>query len=169
MQEITIIQEPTAEKPFCIVSKPRGLPSAPLSADDFQNCFCRAAAVFPELKAVSGRKAVERGLLHRLDTETEGLLLIAQTQEFYDFMIEEQKNGAVIILWTCRARRMLKDAVSWAEKQGLIFDYVNRNVPERIRAFKNDSRKISADVYVDDRAAAFSFGQKLNLGGENDE
>lgn len=93
MQEITIIQEPTAEKPFCIVSKPRGLPSAPLSADDFQNCFCRAAAVFPELKAVSGRKAVERGLLHRLDTETEGLLLIAQTQEFYDFMIEEQKNG----------------------------------------------------------------------------
>ena len=84
-------------------------------------------------------------------------------------LIEEQKNGAVIILWTCRARRMLKDAVSWAEKQGLVFDYVNRNVPERIRAFRNDSRKISADVYVDDRAAAFSFGQKLNLGGENDE
>lgn len=86
-----------------------------------------------------------------------------------DQLIEEQKNGAVIILWTCRARRMLKDAVSWAEKQGLVFDYVNRNVPERIRAFKNDSRKISADVYVDDRAAAFSFGQELNLGGENDE
>ena len=84
-------------------------------------------------------------------------------------LIEEQKNGAVIILWTCRARRMLKEAVSWAEKQGLVFDYVNRNVPERIRAYKNDSRKISADVYVDDRAAAFSFGQKLNLGGENDE
>ena len=84
-------------------------------------------------------------------------------------LIEEQKNGAVIILWTCRARRMLKEAVSWAEKQGLVFDYVNRNVPERIRAYKNDSRKISADVYVDDRAAAFSLGQKLNLGGENDE
>ena len=82
-------------------------------------------------------------------------------------LIEEQKNGAVIILWTCRARRMLKDAVSWAEKQGLVFDYVNRNVPERIRAFKNDSRKISADVYVDDRAAAFSFGERLNLGGVN--
>ena len=84
-----------------------------------------------------------------------------------DQLIEEQKNGAVIILWTCRARRMLKDAISWAEKQGLVFDYVNRNVPERIRAFKNDSRKISADVYVDDRAAAFSFGERLNLGGVN--
>ena len=84
-----------------------------------------------------------------------------------DQLIEEQKNGAVIILWTCRARRMLKDAISWAEKQGLVFDYVNRNVPERIRAFMNDSRKISADVYVDDRAAAFSFGSKLNLGGDN--
>ena len=86
-----------------------------------------------------------------------------------DQLIEEQKKGAVIILWTCRARRMLKDAVSWAEKQGLVFDYVNRNVPERIRAFKNDSRKISADVYVDDRAAAFSFGEKLNLGGDNND
>ena len=84
-----------------------------------------------------------------------------------DQLIEEQKNGAVIILWTCRARRMLKDAISWAERQGLVFDYVNRNVPERIRAFKNDSRKISADVYVDDRAAAFSFGERLNLGGVN--
>lgn len=83
-------------------------------------------------------------------------------------LVEEQKNGAAIILWTCRARRMLKDAVTWAEKQGLNFDYVNRNAPERIRAFKNDSRKISADVYVDDRAAAFHFGGRLKLGGEKD-
>ena len=81
-------------------------------------------------------------------------------------LIEEQKNGAVIILWSCRAKKMMKDAVNWAKEQGLVFDYVNRNTPERIRAFKNDSRKISADVYVDDRAAAFSFGKKLNLGGE---
>ena len=81
-------------------------------------------------------------------------------------LIEEQKNGAVIILWTCRADRMLEEAVKWAEEQGLKFDYVNRNVPERIRAYKNDSRKISADVYVDDRAAAFHFGGKLNLGGK---
>ena len=86
--------------------------------------------------------------------------------ELINQLIEEQKNGAVIILWTCRERRLLKAAVSWAKSQGLEFDHVNRNAPERVRAFNNDSRKISADVYVDDRAAAFSFGKKLHLGGE---
>ena len=90
----------------------------------------------------------------------------APNRSLIEQLIEEQKNGAVIILWTCRARGMLKEAVSWAEKQGLKFDYVNQNAPERIRAYQNDSRKISADVYVDDRAAAFSFGEKLNMGGK---
>ena len=83
-------------------------------------------------------------------------------------LIEEQKNGTVIILWTCRSRRMLREAVKWAKEQGLIFDYVNKNEPERIKVYNNDSRKISADVYVDDRAAAFSYGKRLNLGGKND-
>ena len=78
---------------------------------------------------------------------------------------EEQENGAVIILWSCRSGRRLREAVRWAEKQGLRFDYVNRNTPERIRAFKSDCRKVSADVYIDDRAAAFGYGERLSLGG----
>ena len=89
-------------------------------------------------------------------------------RELISQLIEEQQNGAVIILWTCRAHRMLKEAVEWSKKQGLRFDYVNQNTPERIKIYKGDSRKVSADVYVDDKAAAFSFGARLNIGGEND-
>ena len=92
----------------------------------------------------------------------------APNKALIDQLIEEQKSGSLVILWTCRDRQMLKDAVRWAKEQGLIFDYVNRNVPERIRAYKGDTRKISADVYVDDRAAAFSFGEKLRMGGKDD-
>ncbi len=87
-------------------------------------------------------------------------------KELIGQLIEEQKNGAVIILWTCRERKLLKEAVEWSKEQGLDFDYVNRNAKERIRIYKNDSRKVGADVYVDDRATAFSFGEKLNLGGK---
>ena len=83
-------------------------------------------------------------------------------------LIEEQENGAAVILFTCREGKLLKNAVKWCKEQGLTFDEVNRNIKERIRAYKGDSRKISADVYIDDRAAAFSFGQKLKLGGEDD-
>lgn len=84
-------------------------------------------------------------------------------------LTEEQKNGAAIILFTCREGKLLREAVSWCKKQGLVFDEVNRNTKERIRAYKGDSRKISADIYVDDRAAAFTFGEKIELGGEKVE
>ena len=83
-------------------------------------------------------------------------------------LIEEQEAGAAVILFTCREKQLLKDAVKWCKKQGLEFDEVNRNLKERIRAYKADPRKISADVYIDDRAAAFSLGQRLELGGNQD-
>ena len=78
-------------------------------------------------------------------------------------LIEEQEAGALIILWSCRHGRRLKEAVSWCRKQGLKFDYINRNAPERIRAYKSDCRKISADVYIDDRAALFKYGERLEV------
>ena len=93
MKKIKIIHSPTAEKPFLIIDKPRGLPSAPLSESDCNNALAQAIEDFPEIKEVKGRKAIEYGLLHRLDTVTEGLLLIATTQECYDFLMEEQQAG----------------------------------------------------------------------------
>lgn len=86
-------------------------------------------------------------------------------RELIDQLIEEQKNGAAIILYTCRQHKLLKDAVKWCKGQGLIFDRINENLPERIRAYKGDCRKISADVYIDDRAAKFIFGERLDMGG----
>lgn len=83
-------------------------------------------------------------------------------------LVEEQKKGAAIILYTCRERKLLKDAVEWCKKQGIKFDEVNRNIRERIKMYKGDSRKISADIYIDDRSAMFFFGEKLKLGGKED-
>ena len=82
-------------------------------------------------------------------------------------LAEEQKNGAAIILYTCREGKLLKEAVTWCKENGLEFDEVNRNIRERIKIYKKDSRKISADVYIDDRAAVFEFGKTIRLGGEN--
>jgi len=83
-------------------------------------------------------------------------------------LAEEQKSGAAIVLFTCREGKLLKEAVTWCKKQGLVFDEINRNIRERIIAYKSDSRKISADIYIDDRAAVFEFGKELRLGGDND-
>ena len=93
MQKIKIIHEPSKNEPFIVVKKAAGLPSAPLREDDSENAFSMTAAYFPELCKINGKKTVEHGLIHRLDTATEGLILIAATQEFYDFMQTEQAEG----------------------------------------------------------------------------
>lgn len=69
-----------------------------------------------------------------------------------DALLLRQKDGAKIILWTCRCGKYLKAAVKWCKEHGIVFDAVNRNLPEMRKSFKNDSRKVFAREYWDDRA-----------------
>ena len=94
-KNIIIIHEPSQSEPYLILSKPRGLPSAPLKYGD-ESAYTQAEKLFPALKNVVGKKNVEHGLIHRIDTETEGLLLIASTQLFYDYMQDVQDKGLFI-------------------------------------------------------------------------
>ena len=50
---IEIIHEPTVDKPFLVIYKPKGLPSAPLNSEDLQNALSQAAAMFPEIKTLN--------------------------------------------------------------------------------------------------------------------
>lgn len=63
-----------------------------------------------------------------------------------------QQSGHKIILWTCRDGMLLVDAIVWCADHGLFFDAVNDNLEERIQRFGGNSRKISADYYIDDKA-----------------
>ncbi|MFA6855574.1 MAG: RNA pseudouridine synthase [Treponema sp.] len=84
---------PTKKDPFVILSKPHGMPSAPLTEDDRNNAFCYVADLFPEILSVHGKKEIEHGLIHRLDNDASGLLAIASTQLAYDELCKSQKNG----------------------------------------------------------------------------
>lgn len=66
-------------------------------------------------------------------------------------MEQQQKYGAKLILWTCRVGDRLAEAVQWCKDHGLEFDAVNTNLPEVLEWMGTDSRKIYADVYIDDR------------------
>lgn len=72
----------------------------------------------------------------------------------FQFLKERRKNGDKIILWTCREDKCLTDAVQWCKSQGLEFDAVNDNLPEKIAEYGVNSRKISCDYYIDDRAVS---------------
>ena len=56
-----------------------------------------------------------------------------------------------MILWTCRTGDLLNAAVKRCEEVGPIFDAVNENLPEVIEEFGSDTRKVFANMYIDDR------------------
>ena len=63
-----------------------------------------------------------------------------------------RRQGKQVILWTCRCEQRLEEAVEWCRGFGLEFDAVNANVPETLEYYGMESRKISADVYIDDKS-----------------
>ncbi len=67
-------------------------------------------------------------------------------------LIAEQHQ---LILWTVREGDLLKEAVEWCREKGVEFYAINRDYPEEDTAHQGFSRKIKADVFIDDR----------NLGG----
>ena len=63
---------------------------------------------------------------------------------------ELEKRGARIILWTFRTGAELDAAVEFCRKNGIEFYAVNKNYPEEIMD-ESVSRKIDADIYIDDK------------------
>lgn len=64
-------------------------------------------------------------------------------------------QGHYIIIYTCRSGDQLVTAVNWMLEHGIKFHRVNDNHPDQIRMYNNNSRKVYAHMYIDDK----------NLGG----
>lgn len=61
-----------------------------------------------------------------------------------------QDEGHTLILWTVREGELLEDAVKYCESKGIRFYAVNSNYPEGSYTEAPVSRKINADVFIDD-------------------
>ena len=64
-------------------------------------------------------------------------------------MLIEQRHR--IILWSVREGEALEAAVNWCRERGVEFYAVNRDFPEENGTHQTFSRKIKADVFIDDR------------------
>lgn len=56
-----------------------------------------------------------------------------------------------LILWTVREGRLLDEAIEWCKARGVEFYAVNRDFPEEDATGSGFSRKIKADLFIDDR------------------
>lgn len=73
-----------------------------------------------------------------------------------------------VILWTSRVDQELSAAVRWCNEFGIHFTAINDNAPSNKAKYRNiyqnDTRKVSADIYLDDHDPTFvleckKFGQ----------
>lgn len=63
-------------------------------------------------------------------------------------------DGHIITINTCRADQFENDAINFLKENQIEYDFINENDPVLIEQYKMDCRKISADLYLDDK----SFG-----------
>ncbi len=67
----------------------------------------------------------------------------------------QQEDHHLLILWSCREGKLLDDAVKYCHDKGLDFYAVNTNFPDEPVEDGMTARKLTADLFIDDR----------NLGG----
>lgn len=77
-----------------VVSKPAGMPSAPLHATERGSLCAALLARYPEMAGV-GHRPREPGLVHRLDTQTSGLVLAARSQAAFDVLWSALRAGEI--------------------------------------------------------------------------
>jgi 23S rRNA pseudouridine1911/1915/1917 synthase len=95
------VPEPNAElvvrlenEQVVIVEKAAGQATAPLRDGETGTLANALVGRFPEMAAI-GYSPREPGLLHRLDTDTSGLLLAARTRDAFETLSRALKSGAV--------------------------------------------------------------------------
>jgi hypothetical protein len=71
-------------------------------------------------------------------------------------MIKIKELGGKIAIWTCRTDQWAQDAKDFLDKNGIPYDKFNKPFDEHVNLYGGDnSRKVFADVYIDDRSIHF--------------
>lgn len=73
-------------------------------------------------------------------------------QDVINELLRQQAEGAKLILWTCREGHQLQAAVMWCLNHGIKFDAINDNLTDNQELYGNNSRKVFAHEYWDDKS-----------------
>ena len=96
-------------KDFVVAEKPHDMPTAPLSETETETALNAVLELFPEGRCVCGKKSIEHGLVHRLDTATHGLFLVALNQASFNSLWAQQQNGDFLKGYTAYCTKQLND------------------------------------------------------------
>lgn len=80
---------------WVVVDKPAGQPTTALRTDDTGTLANALVARFPAMRAF-GHRAVEAGLVHRLDTHTSGLVIAAKDAAAFFALTRALRSGEIV-------------------------------------------------------------------------
>lgn len=83
------------DEALIVIDKPHGVHSAPLADGEPDTLQALVLSAFPEVAAVPGVKPAEHGLLHRLDRNTSGAVVIARTPAAFEALRTQFSSGQV--------------------------------------------------------------------------
>jgi len=110
--DIQIIKE---TPDFLVVFKPSEIPTVPLKTKGKTTLLDLVAKNNPEVLNIKGFHPWEGGVLHRLDTATQGLVLISKNQAFFDFIKEQQFEGKFVKEYFAQLSSLNHSEKSWPE------------------------------------------------------
>ncbi len=111
-----------------IIHKKSGIPSAPIKSTENNNALFYVSQKFPQvLEVKNSYKEIEGGLLHRIDTETEGLLLFALNDISWQNLYNQQKENLFVKEYTAFCTKDLENAKNLSGFPEYIFESLSEN------------------------------------------
>lgn len=104
-----------------------------------------------------------------ISIDFDGVIAISDYPEIKGVMngavaaIQELSKKHYIIINTCRSGEHLLEAINWMLEHNIPFNRVNDNHPDNIKLHNCNSRKIYADLYIDDRQLQGFPGWQITL------
>lgn len=95
---ITSISEPkiiAETDEYLVIEKPTGMLTHPTMAEEKDTLMNWLVKRFPKIKKVGDDPEIRPGIVHRLDKEASGLLVVAKTQKMFDHLKNQFKNRTI--------------------------------------------------------------------------
>jgi len=116
---------------YIVIEKPSGLLTHPTDKNEPDSVASQLVKKYPELKKI-GEDKKRPGIVHRLDKEASGLMVVARTQKMFEFLKEQFKNRQVEKEYLALAHGQIKK--DWDE---IRFNLERSKNNDRISALPN--------------------------------
>lgn len=91
--------------------------------------------------------------------DVDGTIVVSQYPKIGNLMLHAKETinkwydeGHTIVIGTCRAGQMAEDAEAFLIRNNIKYHYFNENAKHLIEKYGTDTRKLSGDIYFDDKS-----------------